>query len=177
LLGDVLPAFYLRDAVSQRLLGLGLVNIRQRSYGEIGGDNPDAAAKWALSFRANAASAFEKSAFAYFAQDCADRHQQLVIIAGQLNPLVSRRLDPALRTDMMSFLHELQQRFPNLHLIENAPWQEVSEYTDLTHVNAERRAAFTRFVAGQLQAIILTNATSPASMDAGRRLQTTATTP
>ncbi len=177
LLSDALPAFYLRNVVSQRLLGLGLVNVRQRAVSTAASGDADPAGRWAASFQNGANAAFQKSAFAAFAQECADRHEQLVVIAGQVNPLVSRRLDPALRADMMDLLHELQRRFPNFHLIENPPAQDASEYADLTHVNAECRAAFTRFVAGQLQAMILTNAAAPGSMEAGRRFQTTATTP
>jgi len=128
-------------------------------------------------FQIDAKSALQKSALASLAMDCAKRQQRLVLIAGQLNPLLGRRLDPALRIDLLSFLRELQRQHPDIVLITNSPFQEVSDYIDLTHVNDERRRAFTRFVAEQLKATVLTNVAASASIMPSGVFKTTNSTP
>jgi hypothetical protein len=178
LLSDILPAFYLRDVLSQRILGPGVAMIRQRQHDATVKNNLDAgSARLAPMFQINAESALQKSALASLAMDCAKRQQRLVLIAGQLNPLLGRRLDPALRIDMLSFLRELQRQHPDIVLITNPPFQEVSDYIDLTHVNDERRRAFTQFVAEQLKATVLTNVADSASIMPSGVFKTTNSTP
>ena len=167
LLSEALPAFYLRDALSQRILGLGLSGIRQRQHDvTVKVDLEASAGNWARSFHLNAESDFQKKSFAEFAAACARRNQQLVIIAGQLNPLVGQRLDPACRTDMLAFLRGLRDRHPNVLLIDDAPFQEASDYGDLTHIGEARQRVFTQFVA---QRLLTTALGAGASVSPGSR--------
>lgn len=152
LLSEVFPAFYLRDVIAQRTLGLGVSGINQRQQDVAAKADLEAnAAKWAPKFHINAESDFQKEAFVNFAAECASRGQQLVIIAGQVNPLVERLIDPAIRVDMLTFLRALRDQNPNIVLVDDVPFQEASDYVDLTHVTEAQQRVFTQFVAERLK--------------------------
>lgn len=156
LLGDVLPAFALRDVISQRLLGTGVALIRARTHErETQRDVKATRRQKAKTYRLDKAAKFQKQAFTAFAVRCEKQNQQLIILAGQLNPSVSRYLDPTIRADMLSFLRHLRDQHPNLVLLDDLPLQMESDYTDLTHVNATKQAEFTRYFAEQLRSKIL----------------------
>lgn len=152
LLSDALPIFYLRDVIAQRILGLGVTGIGQRQQDLAATADLQAnAAKSAPKFRINAESDFQKKAFANFSAECASRRQKLIVIAGQVNPLIGRLIDPAVRADMLAFLRTLRDQNSHVVLVDNAPDQEDSDYADLTHVTEAQQRAFTQFVAEQLK--------------------------
>jgi hypothetical protein len=86
---------------------------------------------------------------------CEKRKQTLVILAGQLNPTLSRQLTPEMRAEFLSNLRRLRDQHANIVLFDDLPAQDDSDYDDLTHVNKTKQQEFTRFVAGQLKGKIL----------------------
>ena len=77
----------------------------------------------AKQFHLSAQSEFQKQMFLRFAEDCSRRNQTLIILAGQLNPLIGSRIDPVVREDMLAFLRGLRQEFPRVVLIDDCPPQ------------------------------------------------------
>ena len=151
LLGDLMPAFRARDPLAQRIMGTEMFGIRQRAVNAgLGVESETQARRVARSMACNSCSDFEKQAFELFVEQCARRNQKIVLIAGQLNPVLGGILPPEMRADMLRFLRSIAQRYPNVTLIDNPPFQESSEYVDLTHVTAQRRDAFTRYMAAKL---------------------------
>jgi len=156
LLGDALPAFYLRDALAQKILGVALTGIQQREFDQIVRTNlDDHAIQQAPDYRVDATSDFQKRAFEAFAADCARRRQKLIVIAGQLNPRLGSRINPAVRADMLLFLRGLGDRLGSgFGLIDDCALQPESAYEDLMHVNKQAAEEFTRFLAQRLRLIL-----------------------
>jgi len=105
-------------------------------------------------FHLSAQSEFQKQMFLRFAEDCSRRKQTLIILTGQLNPLIGSRIDPVVREDMLAFLRSLRQEFSRVVLIDDCPPQLESDYDDLTHVNRQRQKEFTEFVGKRLRVIL-----------------------
>jgi hypothetical protein len=76
-----------------------------------------------------------------------------MVCCGQFNPILERALNPALRADMVAFLHRLAANDPNIVLLEppRMPEQRESDYEDLMHVTQEARARFTPYIADALR--------------------------
>ena len=152
LLGAALPVFRLRDVFSQRLLGTGLTLLKQRQYDQQRAENLETTGrKVAQDYRIDAKSEFEMRAFTEFVSDCAAAGEKLLLLAGQLNPLLSQGFDPKIRPHFLAYLHQLRDRYPNVILVENLPFQSPSDYEDLTHVKKEIQRDFTRRIAEFLQ--------------------------
>ena len=153
LLGRTVPAFELRDMLARRLLGDGLSGIRQRQHDAGVRTDLDASARrMAVSFQIDSTSDFQKRCFTEFVEECERQHQKLVLVAGQLNPRLSRRLAPEIRMDMLNFLQGLGALYTNVHVIDDCPAQGEGDYVDLTHVSEVRQKAFTEFIAQRLGA-------------------------
>lgn len=156
LLSDGLPAYALRDTLAQRILGKGVVGIKQRQVDEnLGGDLEATARRIAPTWKMDANSDFQKKAFAVFVEDCVQHRQKLVIIAGQLNPILGQLLSPEMRADMLTFLHSLYDRYPENVFLEEPPFQPAEQYVDLTHVSPEQRKQFTCYMARRLEELKL----------------------
>ncbi len=104
-------------------------------------------------------SSFQKRAFEVLAQKSRERGSRLVICAGQCNPILERALNPAVRRDIMDFLHEQAAKDPNIILLEESqmPRQVESDYEDLTHVNTAARERFSQYLSGVLEMAAQTN--------------------
>ena len=152
LLGAALPIFRLRDVLSQRILGTSLVQLKQQQHNQQFLKNlENNAKKMALGYRMDASSAFEMRAFQEFISDCEIGRETVLVLVGQLNPLLGERFDPKIRADMILFLRQLRDKHANMALIENLPFQSPSDYEDLTHVKKEVQAQFTQSVAELLK--------------------------
>jgi len=79
-----------------------------------------------------------------------------VLCCGQLNPVLGRALDPALRPDMLAYLHDLAGRDPNIILLEESqlPVQTENDYMDLTHVDEANQVRFTGYMQTVLQKLL-----------------------
>jgi hypothetical protein len=157
LLGDLFPLFRLREPVISRLFGVRILGLNQeRRDLSLSADLAERAKTAAAGYRLGPESDFQKKAFALFAAKCRERHARLIVCCGQLNPIFGRALDPALRPDMLAWLHDLARRDPNLILLEESqlPVQTEKDYQDLTHVDEANQIRFTKYMETVLQKLL-----------------------
>jgi hypothetical protein len=159
LLGQVLPIFHLREVLAQRLLGPAMVQIKQQQYNVALKTNlVERGADLAKIYKPNEESRFHQRALEDFLARCRDSNQRVLLLAGQLNPIMSRRIEPETRREMVELLHSLAARFPNVTVVENLPEQAESDYADMTHVTKPAQDRFTRFLASWLEQNALADA-------------------
>jgi hypothetical protein len=150
LMGDIFPLYQVWDSVVARARGFEASNKAQERYdASLEGNLEDRARREAGGLAFGPESNFHKTSFAAFAKMCRERGCRLIVCCGQLNPVAERALDPALRPDMMAFLHDLAAHDTNIALLEASqlPPQVEADYEDLTHVNAATRARFSQYIA------------------------------
>ncbi len=153
LLGDALPLFHYREPLVGRLFGFKTLNINQERYDAgLSQSLAQRAKTSAANFRMGADSDFQKRAFIAFAQKCRQGHHRLIICCGQMNPILGRALDPALRPDMLAFLRHCAAVDANIVLLDEAslPRQTEADYDDLTHVNVAGQVRFSEYIANVL---------------------------
>lgn len=158
LLGQVLPVFWLRDAVAERSLGVDLTGMRQRNRdASLDSDLNARAIQAGSAYRGDDQSEFCFHAFAAFVEKCRTHRRTVVACCGQLNPVLARQLNPALRLQMRAFLHKLAAENDNFILLDEdaLPPQTESDYEDLTHVNAEAQVRFTKALEPVLQKLLI----------------------
>ena len=164
LLGDVLPLFRCREALAQRLFGSATVDLKQVQYNtSLQVDLQARAGEAASGFRLSPESEFQKKAFEEFVARCQQAHRRVVLLAGSYNPILARKINPAVRADLLAFLEELKSRYPNVVLIPESelPEQNPADYEDLSHVNADMRDRFTLYLAGRLSPLLDTRESAP----------------
>jgi hypothetical protein len=150
LLGDVLPVFWLRDAIAQRVFGESLVGLKQREQVESLASNMEQRAQeMARSHHLGSEAVFQKTAFDEFLTRCERQHRRVVICCGQLNPILGKELAPEMRPDFLAFARSMAAAHKNAILLNESelPAQSASDYDDLTHVNLDTRRRFTEFLA------------------------------
>lgn len=153
LLGNLLPAFRLRDPVTQRLLG-DEVGLRQgHPLWSVAADLHQRAVEAAAAFRTNALNQFHVVAYEAFVARCRAQHRTVVCCWGQLNPILARELDPELRPQLHAFLSRLASRYDNFVLLDTLPVQTEEDYEDLTHVNQAAQVRFTKALAPILREV------------------------
>jgi hypothetical protein len=158
LMGDIFPLYRVWDSLAARARGWETQNRDQARYdASLENNLADRAQRAAKSMGFGPECTFHKESFAAFAKMCRERGCRLIVCCGQLNPLLERDLDPALRPDMMAFLHEQAARDSNIILLEASqmPTQLESDYEDLTHVNDAARARFSQYMAGVMEKLML----------------------
>jgi len=154
LLGDLMPVFRLRDLFAARLLGLGFTSLLQRERNAIlSSDLPQRAIEAAAGYRIDDQSQFSFAAFENFINKCRSQNRTVVLCCGQLNPVLGRQLDPALRPKMVTSLRQLASKYSNVLVVEEAqlPAQAEKDYEDLTHVGPAAQTRFTEALAPILQ--------------------------
>ena len=150
LLGDMLPLFRYREALAQRLFSASAVQLKQSQYNtSLAVDLETRAREAASRSQLDAESEFQKRAFEEFVARCQQANRRVIALDGQSNPILTRQLDPSVRTDLTSFLDQLQHGYSNLVVVRgNAlPQQSSADYEDLTHVNPEAQRRFTLWLA------------------------------
>ncbi len=148
LIGSAIPLFRIRDALASRFLGKAMAGMNQADHDTaMASDLNRRAALVKDRFRRDAYTDLHRSALVELAGDCQRRGTKLILLFGQLNPLLERQLDGRLRAEVGSFLEELDARFANVTLIqrEKMPEQTTEDYEDLTHVNDEAQKRFTEW--------------------------------
>jgi len=159
LIGDAVPLFRLREPVISRLFGYRILGLNQeRRDLTLSADLAERAKSAATNYHLGSESDFQKRAFEVFARKCRERHARLVLCCGQLNPILSRALDPGLRPDMLTYLHKLASQDPNIVLLDESqlPVQTEKDYKDLTHVNEAGQVRFTEYIETVLQKLLIT---------------------
>jgi hypothetical protein len=155
-LGDILPVFWLRDPVAQRLLGEPLVGLKQRQQvTALATDLQQRATEFTADFHLGEQSQFQFAAFEAFVARCQRENRRVVACCGQLNPLLGNALDPQMRSSMREFLRGLAARYDHFILLDESrlPAQQIADYEDLTHVAQEARKRFTVLLAQVLQGL------------------------
>ena len=150
LLGDALPLFRCREVVAQRVLGSAMVQLKQQQYDTSLSSDLDARAReFAANYRINKESEFQKQAFEDFVARCQRANRRIILLVGGYNPLLARRINPAIRADMLYFLNQLQSRYSLVTLVPeaNVAEQTAADYEDLSHVDKETQRRFTTALA------------------------------
>lgn len=154
LLGDALPLFRCRDVLSRRLLGPEVMNLKQAGYdASLNEDLSARARQVAEGYRINAESEFQKRAIFDFVGRCKAAGRTVVLIDGGCNPILMRALDPAVRQDMVAFLHHLETSFSNVVVVRPGELakQTEADFEDLSHVTPEMQRRFTESLAVWLE--------------------------
>jgi len=150
LLGSALPIFWLRDSVEERIFG---DQVAGQDPGErmasLGSDLPQRATVWAAAIRADPQSDFCFAAFDTFVAHCRSERRRVILCCGQMNPILARQLDPALRPRMLAFLAQLATKYDNVVLLQekDLPEQTEADYDDLAHANRAAQVRFTEALA------------------------------
>jgi len=99
----------------------------------------------------------QKRAFEDFVQRAATRGSRVVLLVGQVNPVLGECLDPTLRPEMLQFLREMAGKYNHLVLVEGAPFLNnvASDYSDLSHVSPAAQERFTLALADVLRSRLL----------------------
>lgn len=154
LLGDIFPLYRAWEPLMMRVRGKVAEEQKQAQYdASLNVNLNERAKRVAEGMSLGPWSEYQKNAFRVFAQMCRKRGARLVICCGQLNPVLERALNPALRADMLNFLCGLAKEDPNVVLLsrDELPAQGESDYEDLTHVNEKAREQFSNCIAGVLE--------------------------
>ena len=154
LLGSALPIFWLRDAAAQRLLGDKVAGLGQsEQVASLASNLEQRASASAAAFRADDQSDFSFAAFDAFVARCRSERKTVILCCGQLNPILARKLDPAMRPRMLAFLAQLAANYDNVVLLQekDLPAQTEADYEDLTHVNPAAQSRFSEAIARLLQ--------------------------
>ena len=110
------------------------------------------ASREAAGYQLGKATPFQKISLEMFIGHCQQHHIQVVLIAGQVNPILSRKLSPELRWDFLQYLSDLPNQFPNVIVALNElPHHPESDYEDLMHVHEEFQIQYTIKLADFLQ--------------------------
>ncbi len=158
LLGDVLPLFWLREPITERVMGAPLARLRQTQLeSSLGPDLHQRAIAAAPAYRVDEQSAFCFGAFEEFVAQCRTQKRTVVLCCGQTNPILAHQLDPALRARMLAFLRGLAARYGNVVLMDESdlPTQTEADYEDLVHATTNARTRFTAALAARLQRLSL----------------------
>jgi hypothetical protein len=159
LLGETLPVFWIREPIPERVLGVEVSGIRQKGLdAALASDLAQRAVEAAAGYRSDAGSDFSFRAFEVFVAKCRSQHRMVIACCGQVNPILARRLNPALRAQMRAFLRNLAANYDNLVFLDEGdlPREAESDYEDLTHITAEARVRFTEALEPVLQRLMLT---------------------
>lgn len=146
LVGDALPLFRCRDAIAQRVFGPTTLHLLQQEYDtSLNSDLNARARQFAVDYRMDRQSDFQKKAFADFIKRCVAAHRRVFLLSGGYNPILERQIDPAVHADMINFLGALQNRYPLVTVVpaSDLPDQTPSDYDDLSHVNSAAQRRFT----------------------------------
>jgi hypothetical protein len=146
LLGDTLPLFRARESLAQRLLGKNFTGIQQARFDQgLEMDLAKRAQEVATGFKSDHSTEFQKRAFEEFLREAAAHRSRVILLVGQLNPVLGECLDPTLRPDMLQFLRAMAAKYNHVVLVEGPPFlgNVANDYVDLSHVSPQAQERFT----------------------------------
>ncbi len=150
-IGTVFPLFRARDALARQVLGRAVMRVEEDQLRIAKPRDPEQLATLlAKNYRMGPAADFLKTAFDLFVQRAVANGATVTVCMGQLNPILSAHLDPAIRDDFRAYLRGLAARHaPHIILLEESelPLQVAADYDDLVHANHGARERFTRRLA------------------------------
>lgn len=163
-LGSILPAFQSRRSLEYFTYGTPAVepsvSLRRRRAKEKEKSPPSSAVDpleekavaAALTYRILPDTDFHKRALERFLVESEKAGTAVVLIAGQINPIVSRKLDPAIRRDFLGYLKGLPEKYSNVTVLtDELPSHRESEYEDLMHITEEAQLRYTSVLADVLE--------------------------
>lgn len=145
ILGQFIPLYYLREPVAQTILGNAMTYIDQRTHNNsLDSDLMSRARSFAQLYSSGPNSAFQFSAFQDFADLCVQRNIRLIVLQGNLNPIVDSLLPPEIRLSMEDFLAELDASSDLVTVVDAQQFNPDSGavYSDLTHVDTSTQHYF-----------------------------------
>lgn len=154
LLAEALPVFACREPFSHRLLGIALSSIEQaRHDSSLETNLVERAEATAGIFKLDAAADLQKKTFEEFVREAAKQKRRLVLLEGQVNPLLGQRIPAQIRADMKKFIRKVASENEHVVLIpeEELPAQRAELYADLTHVTSETQQRFSHWFADLLE--------------------------
>lgn len=145
ILGQFVPLYYLREPVAQSILGASMTYIDQRRHdNSLDTDLMSRARSFAQLYSSGPNSHFQFLAFQDFASLCVQRNIRLIVIQGNLNPIVDSFLPPEIRPRMENFLAELDASSDLITVVDAQQFTPDSGavYSDLTHVDTATQHYF-----------------------------------
>jgi hypothetical protein len=153
-LAEAMPLFACREPLSQRILGRAMTALEQAKHNaNLQTNLVLRAEEWAQPFKLDENATRQKNAFIAFVQELGRQNRRLILLEGQVNPILSARIPPDLRPDMKAFLRNIAADFPHVILIpeHELPKHSPEDYADLTHITEDRQSDFTRWLANRLK--------------------------
>ena len=155
-LAQIIPAFACREPFAYKLLGPTFNSIEQTRHDTSLETNLTARAESSAKvFALDANAALQKTTFLEFVKEAGRQNRRLVLLEGQVNPVLAEKIPGAIRDDMRHFLRQLATNNPHVTLIPEGdlPPQPAFAYTDLTHVTKEFQTKFSTWLAARLQSM------------------------
>jgi hypothetical protein len=159
-LADALPIFACREPLSHRVLGIAMNSLEQVQHdSNLETNLVERAAEHATIFKLDRDSDLQKAAFREFVAEAARQNREVLVLEGQVNPILGMQIAPAIRADMQQFLQQIAREHSHVRVVheKELPEQPASAYQDLTHVTKEVQKEFSAWLASYLEARSATN--------------------
>lgn len=163
-LGVAMPLFQARPVFQHALFGI--VSPQEVAMPRF---EPPAMPRRADTTRITPRSEYEKRLFIKFLESTQARHQRVILVMGQFNPLHEAEMAPDVRPDYEAFVRDCAARFPHVVLVtqdEILP-QGPEAYEDSCHATEETSRLFTESFCRWLQGYeaqngpLVTNSAAP----------------
>jgi hypothetical protein len=156
LLAQTVPAFACREPLAFKLLGSAINSLDQSRHDAALDTNLTVRAESsAAAFALDANAARQKMTFVEFVKEAARQNRRVILLEGQVNPILAEKIPAAMRDDMRQFLRQLAAANPHVTLIPEGdlPPQPPATYQDLTHVTKEAQKQFSTWFATRLESM------------------------
>ena len=154
LTGALFPLFRYRDVFVQRAFGTAATASQRRHDNSLEKDLNARARNWKHRFSTSDGSHFHRDSLARFVTACGLGGTDVLLLAGQVNPVLQKYLPEEMSLLLHTYLRDLATENPHVHLLQGAPWMVhgVEDYADLTHVIPTVQRSFTDELAAWLDA-------------------------
>jgi len=152
----LLPLFQSRRAVNIFLFGedIAVKAPRPPKSGEaVAASEPeDPVRRKAAEYQVGPGSDFQKRSLERFVRQSLEVGTKVILIAGQLNPILAERISPDVQDDFPQYLRDLGRKYPDLIVLsDELPSHGADEYDDSMHITPEVRLRYTARLADVLQ--------------------------
>jgi hypothetical protein len=154
LVGEVVPLFACREPLAHRVFGIAMSSLEQvRHDSGLETNLVQRAGTAAEIFQLDGRAALQKRTIEEFVQEAARQNRRLVLLEGQVNPLLAARIPPAIRADLKAFLRRVAADHPHVKLVSEGemPPQSQEAYDDLTHVSPGTQREFSLWFAAYFE--------------------------
>jgi hypothetical protein len=154
IIGYFLPLFRYNEAFSTLVLGADAVLLPQtQGQGRVEGNLSARARKMASRMNEGSVFDYQRAALRRWCEETRAANCQVVLLVGDVNPLLARELDPKIRPLLESTLRELAREFPHIRIPSPGllPSPVEADFKDLLHMRPSARDAYTRVLADWLK--------------------------